>query len=76
MLQASDNCNADQWGVYVYNDFSGYGQLELLENAVSFPEDIGRTKILVKDYVHHIYPPLVQRNGNRNGNKIKVLPCT
>lgn len=35
MSEAADNCCADMWDVYIYNDFTGYGEIELLENVVN-----------------------------------------
>lgn len=35
MSEAADNCCTDMWDVYIYNDFTGYGEIELLENTVN-----------------------------------------
>lgn len=36
MLREQDNRDQDLHGVYLYNDWNGWGATEVLENAVSF----------------------------------------
>lgn len=35
MSEDAENCYIDKWGVYIYNDFAGYGEIELLENTMN-----------------------------------------
>jgi hypothetical protein len=34
MMGEATNCDSDMHGVYISNDFTGYGQIEVLENAI------------------------------------------